>query len=345
VLSLSLSFPFIVLRSKYKSFETSQEGPNYYQILNVTRSSPISLIKKSYRALSLGVHPDKNKSATASDEFQRIQTAYDTLTDSSKRRDYELAGVHGLRESAQTVIDTKYLLMHCIVYYFSSVIFTFLMTFSESSFEAFQVALFGLSVMLLLESLFILKEVSLPASIFPQTTPFELITMLHRLYPAYMNGCRCVMSAFYVNIKERREKILEELANTTKDLTVKCSNISRSMEELVLEVKDMHEKHERASTNSHIFDEEGEVEDEKSLGLIGKYLKQRVEAYKRSKEGKDGSYEKRMQASLKLTENPKVLADFMTKDRQNNVNSFWVVIRNIVLYCLARYLFFKGTNS
>jgi hypothetical protein len=307
----------------------------------------VSLIKKSYRALSLGVHPDKNKSPTAADEFQRIQTAYDTLIDSSKRRDYELAGVHGLRESVQTVIDTKYLLMHCIVYYFSSAIFTFLMTFSESSFEAFQVAIFGLSVMLLLESLFVLKEVQLPASIFPQTTPFELITILHLLYPAYMNGCRCIMSAFFVNIKEKREKLLEELANATKDLTVKCSNLSRSMEELVLQVKEMHVNHDGNSANSMMFDdgEEDAIEDDKNFGIIGTFLKQRRETYQRSKEGKDGSYEKRMEASLKLTENPKVLADFMTKNRQNNQNSFWIVIRNIVIFCLARYLFFKGSTS
>ncbi len=126
-------------------YENSEKGPNYYQLLQVRRDTPISAVKKAYRSLSLELHPDKNKSPNAAEEFRKIQHAFDVITDKSKRRDYELLGEHGVKLSTQMVIDQKYLLLNLIIYYGSSLIFAFLMTFSESTSEAFQLSLFGLT--------------------------------------------------------------------------------------------------------------------------------------------------------------------------------------------------------
>ncbi len=43
-------------------------GPNYYQILGVTRSSNAMDIRKSYKRLVLELHPDKNKSPQAAQQ-------------------------------------------------------------------------------------------------------------------------------------------------------------------------------------------------------------------------------------------------------------------------------------
>jgi hypothetical protein len=46
-------------------YDNMENGPNHYQLLRVTRDTPISAIKKSYRNLSLGNYflSAKNQSA------------------------------------------------------------------------------------------------------------------------------------------------------------------------------------------------------------------------------------------------------------------------------------------
>lgn len=67
--------------------------PNYYDILGVSRESNEAEIKKSYRTLSMKHHPDRGGDTS---KFQEINAAYETLSDPSKRSQYEneLNGVH-----------------------------------------------------------------------------------------------------------------------------------------------------------------------------------------------------------------------------------------------------------
>jgi DnaJ-class molecular chaperone len=57
--------------------EVYNQGPNYYQVMNVNRSSSALEIKKAYKKMSLETHPDKNKSPTAAEDFARLKDAYD----------------------------------------------------------------------------------------------------------------------------------------------------------------------------------------------------------------------------------------------------------------------------
>ena len=180
-------------------------GPNAYQLMQVTRSSTVGEIKKAYRGLSLELHPDKNKSPTASDDFNKIKQAFDTLADKEKRREYDRLGERGVLASKQTVIDHKYILLQLIIYYCSSLIFTFIMTFSEPSGEAFARSLFGPTAMLFIECLVCLQEFKLPGWFFPSYPPSHIIATMHSLYPAYMNGCRCIMGCFY---EDRKAKVM-----------------------------------------------------------------------------------------------------------------------------------------
>lgn len=149
----------------YDSMET---GPNHYQLLKVTRDTPVAYIKKAYRSLSLGefigchyvclvgifivhrlysveFHPDKNKDPGAAEIFQKIKHAFDVITDKDKKREYNRLGEHGVAVLAQTVVDHKYIIIQLIVYYASSLIFAFLMTFSEPTGDAFNICVFGLT--------------------------------------------------------------------------------------------------------------------------------------------------------------------------------------------------------
>lgn len=96
-------------------------------------------------ALHVELHPDKNKAPDAADKFRKVKAAFDVLSDKGKRKEYNRLGDRGVAVHAQSVIDHKYILLQLVVYYCSSIVFAFLMTFSEPTGDAFSISLFGLT--------------------------------------------------------------------------------------------------------------------------------------------------------------------------------------------------------
>lgn len=66
---------------------------DYYETLGVTKDSSADEIKKAYRKLALKYHPDRNPgNKKAEEKFKEAAEAYDVLSDSKKRQQYNQFG-------------------------------------------------------------------------------------------------------------------------------------------------------------------------------------------------------------------------------------------------------------
>jgi molecular chaperone DnaJ len=71
---------------------------DYYEVLNVPKTSSNDEIKSAYRKLALKYHPDRNKSSEAEEKFKEISEAYAVLSDREKRTRYDTYGHVGTEE-------------------------------------------------------------------------------------------------------------------------------------------------------------------------------------------------------------------------------------------------------
>ena len=66
-----------------------------YEVLGVTREASEDDIKKAYRRLARELHPDVNAEPAAAERFKEIVGAYEILSDTDKRRQYDAFGTTG----------------------------------------------------------------------------------------------------------------------------------------------------------------------------------------------------------------------------------------------------------
>jgi hypothetical protein len=199
------------------------------------------------------------------------------------------------------------------------------------------------SAMLLIEMLLVVQEVPLPRWFMPHHSAHEVVSTMHKLFPAFMNGCRCISTAFYVDRKAVRVVALEAAAGTARGLTVRAASLVRSAEKMVrvsgraaviaanvvTEDGSLSEGIETLSISSQ---QQGEGTMEHTLAAI-----RRVVATSKDSEAVNTM----IQNKLTLIHDPVALQkQSVVKD-----NRTFELFRNLGVYLIARFVFIKTAVS
>ena len=71
------------------AFLAEAPNKNLYALLGVPHTSTIAELKKAYRRLCLWCHPDKNPNPRAADAFLLVCSAFELLSDPTRRKAYD----------------------------------------------------------------------------------------------------------------------------------------------------------------------------------------------------------------------------------------------------------------
>ena len=74
---------------EFKKSLLSENLPDYYTILQVSKNASQDEIKKQFRLLAKKWHPDKKQSNDAEEKMAQINTAYEVLSDHKRRKMYD----------------------------------------------------------------------------------------------------------------------------------------------------------------------------------------------------------------------------------------------------------------
>ncbi|MGI0037334.1 MAG: DnaJ domain-containing protein, partial [Nitrososphaera sp.] len=74
------------------------DGKGYYATLGVPEKASYHEIKRTYRKLARKYHPDRNRSGHAEEMIKMINAAFEVLSDSDKRSEYDKTGFAAIYE-------------------------------------------------------------------------------------------------------------------------------------------------------------------------------------------------------------------------------------------------------
>jgi DnaJ domain len=208
----AIAFLSFIALSKL-GLEWKERGPNYYQLLEVSREASPLEIKRAYKKLGLELHPDKNpNNPEAAEQFSAMKNAYDVLMDQEFRDIYNKLGPEAIKSKRR--VDETQLLLEIAIYYITWGVLAYVLTLGKSGSSARSYIYTGQIALLILEvsSMSMTQGQSmLPSWFLPSMTDHEVILILRTIFPAFLNGCRSICGFLYVDIEKQTRDLMLEL--------------------------------------------------------------------------------------------------------------------------------------
>lgn len=209
------------------SYEFIGRQPNHFETLGVTVDARSSDIKAAYRQISLKYHPDKNPDdKSAAEKFIKYQAAYEVLKDASKRETYNKFGQPGLDDKSGSSSDASTQLWSMSLFYIIWLVVGYLLTMGKASEEGRTWAFSGLLTLAVFEYQTKILSIDYLAPLFPNSTVYEKIELLHKLFPPFMHGARMISQVIYMDVNAVNKLRIEEMHAKTDELFRLLSVIS-----------------------------------------------------------------------------------------------------------------------
>ncbi|KAF4322673.1 hypothetical protein BBO99_00002741 [Phytophthora kernoviae] len=196
------------------TYDFHSQGSNFYHVVGVSRDSSFTDIKRAFRQRSVELHPDKNPSPTATEDFNRLRLAFDVLGDANKRPLYDRFGEDAVEKDLMSVQVEA--LVGSMTYYAIWAVLTFVLTLSDSAREARSWSMTGGVLCLILELNLIYGSAHLPAYLFPMMTVNDFTKVLHSALPPFLNGCRAIGGYFHHDLARENFGLSIELLKSNQ---------------------------------------------------------------------------------------------------------------------------------
>lgn len=158
--------------------------------------------------------------------------------DPDLRETYNKFGPEGIKNNRRAS-DEMTLLIEIAVYYATWGMLAYVLTLGKTSSLSRNWIFTGQIVMLISEVSLMLTtpdagpgSSQLPDWLLPYTTEHELVLTMHSLFPAYLNGCRCLGGFLYVDVEEQMRQRVEAVNEQNKDILMVLRDIQVNMQSL-----------------------------------------------------------------------------------------------------------------
>ena len=175
--------------------------------------------------------------------------------------------------------------------------------------------------MLLIECALILEQFKIPpVLLMARITSFDIVSTLHRLYPAFMNGYRCIVGAFVVDHKSRRIEALLELSESVRCVTLRATNVIQGTEVIAQSLSEGAFNSERDSTKSS----------------QGSSMRDALLSVQRS-----GTFDTIVSA---VQQKAAIVLDPILLHKQDRQQGDFSWLRNTVIYLIARFVIIRSSS-
>mmetsp|Transcript_49818 Transcript_49818/g.97685 ORF Transcript_49818/g.97685 Transcript_49818/m.97685 type:complete len:349 (+) Transcript_49818:31-1077(+) len=212
---LYYALAFIFLASSVCVWHELQETEmSYYGYLGVGRSATSIELKRAQRHRSLELHPDKNpNNPNAESDMAKLNKIYEVLSNQVTREAYDRFGpekVEWLKDKRNQAVDSSYdsqAMFGMGFFYLTWAVLSYFLTLGKSS-AAGRTWLFGGLVLLAVLEFSMKFNDGDHFSFIQRFSIYEQIDILHKFFPAYLNACKSISQATFVDEDRQTAEML-----------------------------------------------------------------------------------------------------------------------------------------